>query len=69
MTSNNPTYADVVVQLSGTDGNAFTVIARVTQALRQHADHEAATTFSDAAFSCGSYDQVLDLAMRTVTVL
>ena len=61
-------YPDVAVRLSGTDGSAFSIIGRVAGALRREVSREAAKEFSDAAFECGSYDQVLQLCMRTVDV-
>jgi hypothetical protein len=69
MSSDTPTYSDVVVQLTGCDGNVFSIIGRIAQALRQHGHAGAATEFTNAAFSCESYGEVLRLAMRTVTVL
>ncbi|MFJ4010923.1 hypothetical protein [Streptomyces sp. NPDC090026] len=63
-----PQYPDVTVQLSGEDGNVYSVIGRVQQALRRADHREAATEFSQAARSSRSYDEVLQLAMRTVDV-
>jgi len=68
MSSHTPNYPDVVVQLTGRDGNVFSIIGRIAQALREHGHPAAATQFANAAGSCGSYDEVLRLAMRTVTV-
>ncbi|WP_435058506.1 hypothetical protein [Streptomyces sp. bgisy060] len=63
-----PQYPDVEVQLSGEDGNVYSVIGRVQRALRRAGHHEAATEFSTAARGAQSYDEVLQLAMRTVDV-
>ena len=69
MFSNAPTHPDVVVQLTGRDGNVFSIIGRVAQALRAHGHSDAAAAFATTAGSCGSYEEVLRLVMRTVTVL
>lgn len=63
-----PTYPTVAVRLSGTDGNAHMIIGRVGAALRRSVGNEAADTFNSAAYACTSYDEVLQLAMATVTV-
>jgi hypothetical protein len=63
-----PKYPDVHVQLSGEDGNANGIIGRVAKALRRSVSNEAASEFTTAAANCGSYDELLVLAMETVTV-
>ncbi|WP_282795765.1 hypothetical protein [Streptomyces sp. CC224B] len=63
-----PQHPDVKVQLSGEDGNVYSVIGRIQRALRQAGRGEAATEFVAAARSAGSYDEVIQLAMRTVDV-
>lgn len=62
------TYADVSVELTGVNGNVFVIIGTVAKALRHHIGHEAATAYTNAATACGSYDEVLQLTMRTVDV-
>jgi len=66
--SGTPKYPDVEVRLSGEDGNAFTVIARVRTALRR----AGVTTEELAAFTteatAGDYDHVLQTAMAWVEV-
>ena len=62
-------YPDVEVQLSGEDGNVFSIIGRIAKALRRQVSPEAASEFTDAAMASGSYDEVLQLAMKTVDVL
>ncbi len=64
-----PTYPDVEVQLTGRDGNAFAIIGAVSGALRRQVSPEAANKFSHEAMDCGSYDDLLALAMNTVRVL
>jgi hypothetical protein len=65
---NRPTYPNVAVSLSGTDGNVYMIIGRVAAALRREVGNAAADAFNTDAFNCTSYDQVLRLAMTTVTV-
>tara|TARA_Y100000310_G_scaffold3786_1_gene4651 strand:+ start:596 stop:937 length:342 start_codon:yes stop_codon:yes gene_type:complete len=62
-----PYYPDVVVQLTGTDGNAFAVIAAVEQALRAAVGGGVADAFRDEAMK-GSYDALLRTVMRWVEV-
>lgn len=62
------TRPDVHVQLAGTDGNAFMVIGRVTAALKRAGLRDAADRFASDAMDSGSYDALLQLAMRTVAV-
>jgi len=64
----NVKYPNVKVRLSGTDGNAFSIIGKVAQALRRagvSAEEQAA--FRKAAMSA-DYDNVLVTAMRWVDV-
>jgi hypothetical protein len=63
-----PTYPHVHIQLTGADGNALAIIGAVARALRRDAGPDAATTFTTAAYACGSYDELLYLAMTTVDV-
>lgn len=62
-------YPDVKVQLSGEDGNAFMIVGRVSSALKAAgvptAEREA---FFNEAFKSGSYNEVLQIVMRTVRV-
>lgn len=63
-------YPELQVKLSsGVDGNVFAVIATVSRAICAAHGHAAAKEFSDAAFLAESYDEVLQLAMRTVDVV
>ena len=61
-------FPEVVVQLTDQDGNAFAVIGAVAKALKRAGKPDAAKEFTDAAFKCGSYDEVLQLCMKTVEV-
>jgi hypothetical protein len=63
-----PTYPELEVELTGTDGNAFALIGRVTRAIAAHAGADAAGTWQAEAMDAGSYDELLQLIMRTVEV-
>lgn len=62
-------YPDVTVQLTGRDGNAFSIVAAVSGALRRQIGSEAADTFAAEALNQRSYDALLRHAMATVTVV
>lgn len=62
----NIKYPDVVVPLSGEDGNVFSIIGRVSRAIRKNHGETAAKEFSDAALQSGSYDEVLVLCQQMV---
>lgn len=62
------TYPDITVQLSGTDGNAFSVIGKVQKAIRSAEGVDAARRFSEEAMQSGSYDELLQFCMSTVNV-
>lgn len=66
--SNTPRYPDVEVELIGTDGNAFALIGKVAKALRREVSREASDAFRSEAMIQGSYDELLQLIMRTVEV-
>ena len=59
---------DIVVQLTGTNGNVFCIIGTVSQALKTAGFTQEADAFTKQAMACGSYDDVLQLCMRTVNV-
>lgn len=58
---------DVVVRLSGEDGNAFFIIGSVSRALREGGHMGLVKEFTDEAMS-GDYDHVLQTCMRYVVV-
>jgi len=62
------TYPDISVELSGTDGNAFSVIGKVQKAIRNAEGVDAARRFSEEAMQSGSYDELLQFCMSTVNV-
>lgn len=68
MSDNDVRFPDVTVELIGQDGNVFSVIGAVSKALRRAYGNETASSFVAAATSQPSYDEVLALVQRTVTV-
>lgn len=61
-------YPEIEVQLTGEDGNAFTIIGVVRTALRDcGVSHEKIQEFEAEALS-GNYDDLLRTAMRWVSV-
>jgi len=65
-TMSNPKYPDVEVQLVGEDGNAFSIMGRVTKALRKAgvAQNEIDAYREEA--TSGDYDNLLQTTMRWV---
>lgn len=58
---------DVHVQLSGTDGNAFSIMGTVTKALKRGGHRDLVDQFFTEATS-GNYDHVLQTCMKYVHV-
>ncbi len=58
-------YPEIFVQLSGEDGNAFVIIARVRKALREAGHRDKIEEFTKEAQS-GNYDHVLLTCMKWV---
>jgi hypothetical protein len=64
-----PKYPDVEVQLTGEDGNAFFIIGRIGKALRRAGvPAEEVEAFGKEAMG-GDYNNVLQTAMKWVSVL
>ncbi len=55
-------------KIIGEDGNVFSIIGKVTLALRDAGLGEKGKEFSGRAFLSSSYDEVLRLAMKYVEV-
>ena len=55
-------------KLVGTDGNAFSLIGKVSKALRSAGQSDKAKEFTSKAFSCASYDALLVLCLEYVEV-
>lgn len=66
-TSGKPRFPDVIVRLSGTDGNAFAVLGKVQHALERAGLAEEVSDFRAEA-TAGDYDALLQCCMRWVTV-
>lgn len=66
--SSEPKYPDVIVKLTGTDGNAFSLIGKVQGALRK----AGASSGERAAFveeaTSGDYNHVIQTCMAWVAV-
>lgn len=63
-----PKYPDVEVQLTGEDGNAFAIISRVSKAMRRAGLGKQVIDAYQHESTSGNYDNVLQTAMRYVTV-
>lgn len=64
----DPIYPDITVQLTGEDGNAFSIIGRVSTVMRRAAiPKEKIDAFRTEAMS-GDYNGVLQTAMKYVNV-
>lgn len=61
-------YPDVTVQLVGKDGNAFSIIGEVNRALRRAGHVDGLDEFMKEATSASSYDEFLQVVMKTVNV-
>ena len=63
-----PKYPHITVQLIGFDGNAFTVLGRVAQAMRRHGLDDAEVKVFMAEATAGDYNHLLATAIRWVDV-
>ncbi len=62
-------YPDIEVELSEQDGNAFSIIGRVSRALRKaNVPQDERDAFQKEATS-GDYDNVIQTAMKWVNVV
>ena len=59
----------VEVELVGQDGNVFTVVGRVSRALKRAGLPDVAKEYREQATACKSYDAVLRLTMSVVEVV
>lgn len=67
-TLDSPWFDEVEVELTGNDGNAFSIMAQVSRALRSHRVHaETISQYREESVS-GDYDNLLRTAMRWVRV-
>ena len=62
------TKTNITVQLTGTDGNIFCVIAKVREALRRNGRSDLVKEFTDYITSSSSYEEALCRVMEYVIV-
>ena len=60
-------FPDVHVKLVGEDGNAFSILGRVSAALKRAGHGDAVKAYTDEAMS-GDYDNLLRVTAQTVNV-
>jgi len=58
---------NVKVKLTGEDGNAFFILAKVQKALKRAGHQELAKKYTEEAFG-GNYDHLLQVTMKYVEV-
>lgn len=63
-----PRFPEITVQLTGENGNVFSLAARVGRALRKAGLDEESKAFYERINQCPSYDAALQEMMATVTV-
>ncbi len=63
-----PTYPNIKVKLSGTDGNAYALMSRVTRALRKGKVKEPEINSIMEEAMSGDYDHLLQTLMGAVEV-
>ena len=63
-----PKHPDIKVQLIGEDGNAFSILSRVRQALLAAGVSQEEVSAFVAEASAGDYDELLEVCMRWVEV-
>lgn len=61
-------FPDIEVQLTGEDGNAFSIIGKVQKAMRSAGCTSTEINEFTADATSGDYDHVLQTAMKTVEV-
>ena len=63
-----PKFPEIEVQLSGEDGNAFAIMGAVSKAMRRAGRSQAEIDEYMTESTSGDYDNLLRVAMQTVTV-
>lgn len=61
-------FPDVSVKLVGEDGNIFSIIGRISKALRRAGHSDVVEEFQKEITSSSSYDEALGVAMKWVEV-
>lgn len=64
---NEPKLPDVTVELVGHDGNAFSILGRVMNAMRAAGHADQVDAYHDEA-TAGDYNNLLAVTMRWVNV-
>jgi hypothetical protein len=62
-------YENISVELTGEDGNAFAIMAKITRALRKGGASNTDIEKYQAESMSGSYDNLLQTAMKWVNVV
>lgn len=62
-------YEKISVELTGEDGNAFAIMAKITRALRKGGASDTDIEKYQAESMSGSYDNLLQTAMKWVNVV
>ena len=62
------TKTNISVQLTGTDGNIFAIIAKVREALRRNGRSDLVKEFTDYITSSSSYEEALCRVMEYVII-
>lgn len=68
MSPSTPLYPDITVELVGQDGNAYAIMGRVEQALKDAGVPKPERDKYLAESMSGNYDNLLQTAMRYVNV-
>lgn len=64
-----PKFPEITVQLSGNDGNAFSIMAAVLQALRRGGVPKEERDLYTKDSMSGDYDNLINVASQWVNVL
>lgn len=67
-TADDPVFGWIEVQLTGNDGNAFSIMGQIQRALQRAGLREEGEAYVKDAQESESYDDLLQHAMKTVDV-
>jgi hypothetical protein len=68
VTTTTPKYPDVTVELTGSDGNAFAIMGKVSKALRRAGIPQDELAAFTAECTSGDYDHLLQTCFAWVDV-
>lgn len=68
MEQDSPKHLDVHVQLTGQEGNAFAIMARVARAMRSEGIAQSEIDAFNKECKSGDYDHLLQTCMKWVDV-